>query len=196
MHRLNSAFILGYHGCSDTVAEQLFSGRQTFRASNNDYDWLGPGIYFWQANPMRARQFAEEKRARDKARWKPRVVGAVIELGLCLDVSTAAGITALSEAYEVLSATMSVAGKPLPSNSGGSDRLLRRLDCAVVKQLHGVRSEAGQAAVDTVRGIFLEGTPLYEGSGFLSKTHVQVCVCNPGVIRGVFRVPAADMREW
>jgi hypothetical protein len=90
---------------------------------------------------------------------------------------------------------MEAAGFPLPTNSGGSDRLLRRLDCAVVRQLHEIRKGAGLQAVDTVRGIFIEGEPIYEGSGFLAKTHVQICVCNPTVIRGVFRVPSSDMAD-
>jgi hypothetical protein len=194
MHRLSSSFILGYHGCSAPIAEQLFSG-QPFRASDNDYDWLGPGIYFWQSNPRRALQFATEKSARERAGWRPVVVGAAIDLGLCLDLSTEAGGIELQGAFAYFKAAIEDEGQSLPSNSGGSDRLLRRLDCAVVRQLHQLREEAGLPAVDTVRGVFTEGEPIYEGSGFLAKTHVQICVCNPAVIRGVFRVPPADMAE-
>ena len=36
-----------------------------FNKSDNDYDWLGPGVYFWQSNPKRAQQFALEKRTAD-----------------------------------------------------------------------------------------------------------------------------------
>lgn len=193
MHRLSAAFILGYHGCSAAIAEQLFSGRHEFRASDNDYDWLGPGIYFWQANPRRALQFAEVKRTRERARWRPVVVGAAIDLGLCLDLSTEAGVIEIRAAYDLLKDTMAAALEPLPSNSGGRDRLLRRLDCAVVRQLHAIREEAGLSRVDTVRGVFVEGGPAYDGSGFLDKTHVQICVCNPQAIRGVFRVPQSDL---
>ncbi len=193
MHRLNAAFILGYHGCSASVAEQLFSGAHTFKSSDNDYDWLGPGIYFWQANPRRALQFAAEKRARAAAEWNAEVVGAAIDLGLCRDLSTEAGMIELRAAYDLFRATMEVAGEPLPSNTGGPDRLLRRLDCAVVRQLHAIREEAGLPPVDTVRGVFVEGGPIYRGSGFLDKTHVQICVCNPSAIRGVFRVPQSDL---
>lgn len=28
------------------------------RSSDNDYDWLGPGIYFWENNPKRAIDYA------------------------------------------------------------------------------------------------------------------------------------------
>ncbi len=192
MHRLSSAFILGYHGCSANIAEQLLSGQSAFKASSNDYDWLGPGIYFWEANPRRALVFAAEKRARDRADWDLAVVGAAIDLGLCLDLSTEVGLIAVRAAYDLLAATMVVAGEQLPSNRGGPDHLLRHLDCAVVRQLHAIRDEARQPAVDTVRGVFVEGPPLYEGSGFPAKTHVQVCVGNPRVIRGIFRVPRED----
>ncbi len=154
MHRLNSSFVLGYHGCSEDVAEQLFAGLQTFKASDNDYDWLGPGIYFWQANPRRALQFAEEKKSRDRASWRPTVVGAAVDLGLCLDLATEAGVVAVRAAYDLLSVTAAKVGEKLPTNVGGRDSLLRRLDCAVVRQLHSIRAEAGEPQVDTVRGIF------------------------------------------
>lgn len=52
MHRLSSSFVLGYHGCDQSVGEALLRG-EPFRISNNDYDWLGPGVYFWEANPER-----------------------------------------------------------------------------------------------------------------------------------------------
>jgi hypothetical protein len=59
LHRLASAFILGYHGCDRRVGERLLAGT-AFKPSNNDYDWIGPGIYFWEANPLRGLEFAEE----------------------------------------------------------------------------------------------------------------------------------------
>ncbi len=193
MHRLNSSFILGYHGCSAQVAEQLLSGNAEFRVSGNDYDWLGPGIYFWQSNPVRALRFAEEKKRRDKAKWVPSVVGAAIDLGICLDLTTEVGIEEIRYAHQLLADTFLAAGETLPSNTGGPDSLIRGLDCAVVRQLHDIREKMHQAPVDTVRGIFVEGQPAYPGAGFRSKTHVQIAVCNPAVIRGIFRVPKVDL---
>jgi hypothetical protein len=46
MHRLASTFVLGYHGCDRVVGERLLRGTP-FRPSDNEYDWLGPGIYFF-----------------------------------------------------------------------------------------------------------------------------------------------------
>lgn len=47
MHKLASAFILGYHGCDSEDASKLIDGNQ-FKPSQNDYDWLGHGVYFWE----------------------------------------------------------------------------------------------------------------------------------------------------
>ena len=46
--------VLGYHGCDREVAEQVLSGQSDLRLSENSYDWLGSGIYFWVDSPQRA----------------------------------------------------------------------------------------------------------------------------------------------
>ncbi|HZP09133.1 hypothetical protein [Methyloceanibacter sp.] len=193
MHRLATSFILGYHGCDAKVAKRLIEG-EPFRKSENDYDWLGPGIYFWEANPKRALSFAREVRGRDPAKVRtPAVVGAVIELGLCLDLASEAGIKQAKAAHAALLELYRKAGTPFPSNQGGPDELLRKLDCAVISQLHKIREQAGQEPIDTVRGIFIEGKPIYPNAGFRAKTHCQVCVCNPLRIKGVFRVSKSEL---
>jgi len=57
VHEPSSSFILAYHGCDRSVAERLLNNK-TFRLSENDYDWLGSGVYFWEANPARALAWA------------------------------------------------------------------------------------------------------------------------------------------
>ena len=54
--------------------------------------------------------------------------------------------------------------------------------------LHEVRRNADEPTIDSVKGIFIEGNPIYANSGFHEKTHIQICVCNPEQIKGVFRV--------
>jgi hypothetical protein len=169
------------------VANRVLAGTP-LAASENDYDWLGHGVYFWQANPRRALRFAEEKRTREKGRWKPAVIGAVIELGLCLDLTTQAGIDHTRGAYESLAAAYATSGLRLPTNSGGKDLFLRKLDCAVIETLHDIRELTSEPPIDTVSGIFLEGEPIYETAGFYEKTHIQVCVRNPLMIKGIFAV--------
>jgi len=169
------------------VATALLSGKP-FKASDNQYDWLGPGIYFWQSNPRRALQFAREKKQRERAQWDPAVVGAVVELGLCLDLTTEAGVDGVPAAHQTLVELATSAGDPLPTNSRGEDLLLRKLDCAVIRVLHDIRDKADLSTFDTVVGIFQEGAPIYDGSGFRSKTHIQISVRNTTVIKGVFQV--------
>lgn len=185
MHRLATQFVLGFHGCEGSVADALLAGKP-FRPSRNDWDWLGHGIYFWEANPRRGLEWASELK-----KPKPTVLGAVIDLGLCLDLTTSAGISQVVSAFDALEKLRRVEGRPLPANVGGSDRLRRNLDCAVLNTLHDIRIDGGLPPVDTVKGVFQEGGPAYKGSDFHVKTHIQVCVRNPACIKGVFRVSAA-----
>jgi hypothetical protein len=192
VHRLTSAFILGYHGCDKEVGERLLAGT-AFKPSDNDYDWLGPGIYFWEANPLRGLEFAEEaSKRKGSSISNPFVLGSVIELGLCLDLTTSSGLEWVRIAYESLVDVTRAAALKLPSN--GKDKLRRNLDCAVIRRLHTILEVQTLPPIDTVKGIFTEGEPAYPGSGFPEKTHSQVAVRNPRCIKGVFRVPADQLR--
>lgn len=193
MHRLSTSFILGYHGCSKTVADRLLAGRESFSQSTNDYDWLGPGVYFWQSNPLRALQFAKEKRSRENAKWTPAVVGAIIDPRSCLDLATSAGVDQVRTAYDALQEAAATSQDDLPKNRGGDDLVQRYLDCAVLRMLHDLRSKSGELPIDTISGIFIEGDHVYENAGFFDKTHIQICVCSISCIIGVFRVSKADL---
>jgi hypothetical protein len=192
MHRLSASFVLGYHGCDRAVAAKLVAG-EPFRNSNNDFDWLGPGVYFWESNPHRGLEFAQEQKRRKNGPTitRPAVVGAVIDMGLCLDLTTSAGIRQVRSAHAQLHDILAAAELPLPTNSG--DLLRRNLDCAVIRTLHEVREQGGEPPVDTVRGVFVEGAPVFDTSGFHDKTHIQICVRNLDCIKGVFRVSARDL---
>jgi len=63
------------------------------KPSSNLWDWLGEGIYFWEQNPERAWQFAEEQRERRKIAH-PSVIGAFIQLGRCFDLTTSVATSA------------------------------------------------------------------------------------------------------
>jgi len=191
MHNLAGGLVLGYHGCDAAVGEELLSGAP-FQPSNNDWDWLGHGVYFWEANPKRGFDFAAELKA---ARYKhakiaePFVVGVVLSLGLCLDTTAKAGIDIVRTAHADLLRISSVAGVALPQND--LSLLRRNLDCAVIQHVHRSRADAGAPEADTVRGVFVEGGPIYAQSGFHEKTHIQIAIRNSDCIKGVFRVPKA-----
>ena len=191
MHRLSSSFILGYHGCDLRIGERLLQGA-AFRHSNNDYDSLGPGIYFWEANPQRGFEFAKEaSKRRPSSVSTPFVIGAVIELGLCLDLTTDSGLGWVKIAYESLVRASRTATLELPKNS--DDHLRRNLDCAVIRGLHLVLETQKLPPVDTIKGVFTEGQPVYPNAGFREKTHIQIAVRKPACIKGVFRVPANQL---
>jgi len=193
LHQLATSFVLGYHGCDQRVGEKILRG-QPLRVSNNEYDWLGPGIYFWEANPLRGLDFAQETKHRNLSRIrKPFVIGAVISLGLCLDLTTAAGIQQVCAAHQSLVEVARADGLNLPRNPAGG--LLRHLDCAVIQMVHIIRKKKGEPPIDSVKGVFVEGGPIYEGSGFYEKTHIQIAVCNPDCIKGVFRVPTSQLQS-
>jgi len=198
LHKLSSAFVLGYHGCDRAVAEKLIAGER-FVVSENDYDWLGSGIYFWEANPRRGLEFARElqrwRRGKPNEIEEPFVVGAAIDLGFCLDLMSSDGISAVASAHKDVIAYCARANVQVPTNSGGRDLRFRELDCAVINHLHQVRAAANLEPFDTVRGVFIEGKRIYPDSGFFEKTHVQICVRSLACIKGVFRVPEDQLRS-
>ena len=53
----------------------------------------------------------------------------------------------------------------------------------------------GLKSYDSVRGVFVEGSPVYENSGIMNKTHIQICVTNPNCIKGYFR-PLEHNKEY
>ena len=128
----------------------------------------------------------EASRRRASIISKPFVIGAVIEMGLCLDLTTSSGLEWVRIAYDSLVNVARAADLPLPSNS--SDQMRRSLDCAVIRRLHKILAAERLPGIDTVKGVFTEGQPLYPGAGFRQKTHIQIAVRNPECIKGVFRV--------
>jgi len=192
MHNLSASFVLGYHGCDRETSERLLLN-EPFRPSENAYDWLGAGIYFWEANPDRALDWARHRSSLKKSSYgiesEPSIVGAAIDLGYCLDLISRNGANAVEEAYKDMRTGLAAFGAQLPANTGGEDLLHRKLDCMVINFLHQSRLKSGQEPFDTVRGLFTEGELLYPTSGFRRKTHIQVCVRSQDNIKGVFRVP-------
>ena len=73
--------------------------------------------------------------------------------------------------------------------------MLRELDCAVIERIHQYNRENNVRAYDSVRGVFIEGNPVYEDSGIMEKTHTQLCIINPNCIKGYF-MPLAPDTDW
>lgn len=177
--------VLGFHGCNLEAYENVIQKREQLKRSNNSYDWLGNGIYFWEQNYRRAYEWAVDRYGEKNA----AVIGAVIDLGYCLNLTDSEGSDILRKGYKILQIRCEAVGKDLPKNRPSkktTDILLRDLDCAVIQQIHDYNHEEGKPAFDSVRGIFTEGEPPYPGSEFREKTHIQLCICNPNCIKGYF----------
>lgn len=185
-----SNLIIGFHGCDQSVVEKVITGKENLIASTNNYDWLGHGIYFWENNEARALQWAKELSKRKNSSIKvPAVIGAVLDLGYCFDLTDSMYLPELKDAYDALVELCKIAGKPLPQNSNigaSTDKLIRKLDCSVIQTVHEINQDANRRAYDSVRGVFWEGNPLYPNAGFAEKNHIQICVCNPNCIKGYF----------
>lgn len=162
--------------------------------SRNGNDWLGEGCYFWENNYQRALDFASSPPGR-KVINHPSVVGAVIDLQFCLDLLDAAFLRQVKAAYETLVDAAASEGMELPVNSPAlhtKDLLIRKLDYAVIERLHQKRQEHHLKPYDSIRGVFVEGEPLYPGAGFNAKNHIQICIRNPHCIKGFFN-PIEDL---
>ena len=201
MYPAKPGLTIGFHGCDLSVRDKLITAKTALRPSDNAYDWLGHGIYFWESNQQRALHFAKELRLRPFSNSKiiqSAVVGAILDIGFCLDLMDAEYISLVKESYKSLVISFKTLGLSIPmnSNSGSStDLLLRNLDCAVIQNLHEERERSEVKPFDSVRAAFIEGDPLYPNAGFHDKNHIQISIRNPNCIKGYF-VPLEANDEW
>lgn len=195
MSRLATSFVLGYHGCDRAIAEKAIGGDIDILQSTKDFDWLGPGAYFWESDPQRALEWSMWKVSRgDYA--DPFVIGGVIDLRNCLDLVSREDLELVRSAHSSFVKMQRKAGLPVPKNKSArgepnADRVLRFLDCAVIRHLHTILesqpvNDRAIEPFDTVRGMFTEGGALYPGGGFKRKNHTQVAVRTSDCIRGLF----------
>ena len=190
MARLATSFVLGYHGCDIAVARRVVAGEMPLLQSDKAYDWLGPGAYFWEADPVRAMEYAEWKKLRGEIKT-PTVIGAVIDLRECLDLTNREDVDLLASVYDSFARLNALSDLPLPANRNAPDDpfenlLLRYLDGAVFRHLHRRVEEAELPPYDTVRGMFEEGGSAFPGSAIKAKTHTQIAVRNNDCIKGAF----------
>jgi hypothetical protein len=91
----------------------------------------------------------------------------------------------------------------LPENKRTAKRPAHNLDCAVINHLHQMLAEnvdtngnpSPLPPFNSVRGLYQEDDPVFDGSKILSKTHIQITVLTPETsIQGYFRVPEAQYR--
>jgi hypothetical protein len=201
MYDFRPNLVIAFHGCDIRVRDKLLNSPNDIVISQKPYDWLGHGMYFWENNYERALQWAEDKK-RHGLIETPAVIGAVLYLGYCCDLTDAKFIHFLASAYSRMAEEIKSQGRELPKNRDlphdrHKDKLMRDLDCATIEYMHKQRLLDVQKNIlqkgfseikifDSTRGIFTEGGPAFEGSEIQSKTHTQLCIRNFNCIQGFF----------
>jgi hypothetical protein len=179
--------IYGFHGLDKDISLRILNQEQKIKHSDNQYDWLGDGIYFWENNLARASETAKTRK--NSSIKTPYVLGAILELGNCLDLLNQEYLDFLAKSYDLLKERL-LEGKQLPKNTGFNqndfDFKKRELDCAVIRMAHSYMQESCGIHFDSVRAAFWEGDELYEGAGFRKQNHIQIAILNPNCIKGVF----------
>ena len=193
--------IVGYHGCDAAVVKSVLARRFHLKPSVNPYDWLGEGIYFWEHGPRRAYEWAIDQARISGLKVKhPAVLGAKINLGVCLDLLDTANTRLLGRAFVEFRHLMRRNRIPLPRNRDApatrrGDRVLRFLDRAVIDYTLKNFAETERDKYQTVRGVFIEGRPAFPGSKVALKSHIQIAVRDPACISELFLPDAADYQE-
>jgi hypothetical protein len=201
MYNTRPGLLIGFHGCDKSRQQDLLINSVSMPISEQPYDWLGYGMYFWENNADRALEWAKDKESIGKIK-EAAVIGAVIDLGHCCDLLDSSFTKMLTAYYNLMKIELEKVGKSLPENKdlksdGHHDKLLRYLDCATLEFMHeqirtqykkdmAAKSHSSLKMFDSVRGVFPEGGAAYNGSGFYAKSHIQICIRNSNCIKGYF----------
>ena len=187
--KVSRPLALGFHGCDKAVAEEVVLGKEKLRLSERPWDWLGHGVYFWEDSPARALRWAVDQSKGSRGAIKtPAVLGAIIDLGNCLNLIDAEALSLVRAAHDSYVGICNATGTEILTNKGQGLRA-RYLDCAVIETLHRLHEEVGGPRFDSVRGFFIEGSELYPGAGFRELDHIQICVRSASSILGYFLPP-------
>lgn len=156
--------VIAYHGTTKDIADRLVDGGP-FHPSNNDDDWLGSGMYFWEYAPKQAWWWATQY----KKNPHPAVVGAVIRLGNCFDLLDPANVDALRHMHADM---MNVwpAGTKRPENGNQH----KKLDCAVFNFLYNQKND-----IQTARAVYVPTQAkdrVWSRSWIYAQSHIQICV--------------------
>lgn len=196
LHAAEETLLL-YHATSRDAWLQIQAQGSMVQSTNN-HDWLGKGIYFWQAAPIRAwmwkRFYARPTLTADE----------LVVLELRLTVNPADCLDLLDIRWAKL---ISLVGRTVPEGWRVSDidektiqRRLRRnarvsradqhfLDCEAINQVCDTLEHRRHVRIKLVRAAFQHMDRHYPYSAFREGDHVQVAIRDPAIIRiGELRV--------
>ena len=104
MYGTPAHLVIGFHACDQSIGEAVLAGKTGLNVSTNKFDWLGSGRYFWEGNYDRALEYGRwlAKRKTNPKIEKAFVMGAIIDLGHCLNLLESENLKILQNGYERL----------------------------------------------------------------------------------------------
>lgn len=178
--------VIGFHGTRRSTAEQIVLGKQLFSPSQNNDDWLGHGVYFWEHAPQQAWSWAKRRSEQENWNEEPAVVASMLRLGSCFDLLDPYNLSYLERLYAKYKATADEA-KLLPPKNRNSQKYL---DCAVFEFSYAAIENDGKS-VDSSRAVYVptgKDKRVWERSWISRETHIQICIRNPHCILGTWLV--------
>lgn len=173
--------VRGYHGTSAAHAAVIL--RDGFLPSDNDYDCLGDGVYFFEDGLVQAGGWATRVDP-----CEPAVVRADVRLEDCMDLRDSVGwVPLLAQVHGEVLRVSRQHGLLLPRQTASAhrlDRLIIEVAVAILER-EGIRTRA-------VRAVFAEGAPAFPGSFLSEGFHVQVAVRDADLISNVDVVSAGS----
>jgi len=158
--------VIGFHGTSRAALPHLLA--RDIRSSDQHFEWLGTGFYFWQDSPWRAHQWADGRYGSGGV-----VVVARINLDGCLDLVNPYWQAEVRDADFEFVLHCVAHEQQIPVNT---DRGSHARDAATINWYCDRTAADGLNPVRSVRAIFEEGEPIFESSKIRSRSHVQVAV--------------------
>jgi hypothetical protein len=166
--------VYGYHGTNRESASLII--QRGFNISDNDYDWLGTGVYFFQDAPMRAIAWAKQRYPQN-----PAVIRSVIRLENCMDLFDIGWFPIIREAYNIFLEEYRMSNQTLPRQNPDRSKA-HRLDCAYFNYITNQILEPQGEKINAIRAVFLEGERIFPNSAIFDLAHVQIAVRNSDLI--------------
>jgi len=178
--------VIGYHGTRRRTALDIVAGKKSFEPSENDDDWLGHGIYFWEYAPKQALTWAKKRYPGEKI----AVLGSMIRLGNCLDLLDPDNAKELVEIQKDLENKSKSAGKKPIRNCKSK----KYLDCKVLQYAYEVYNKQSDD-IESARAVYVPTQSkdrLWKASWLYHETHIQLCVRNKDLILGTWLVDTPE----
>ncbi len=175
-----------YHAGERRVLEDVAERGIRLTWSTQDREWLGHGVYFWGYSLGHAKRWVD---IGSRLNWwgaeGPAILETKIELKNCLNLLDPSSVELLDAAATMVKKTCVELSVDLPENSRYVDGVPveRRLDCAIINQVHQIQHIMGRPAFDTVLSGFEDGAPYLPGATFRRTSHIQIAVRNHDCIQ-------------